>query len=140
VQTFLPLPSFKESAKVLDYRRLGKQRVEAMQILNVLRGRQKTNGWRSHPAVLMWVGYETALEKYHDTMIVEWVSRGYNNSMQLAKPTGRIKMPWWFGHECFHASHRGNLLRKEPDHYGAFGWKESHDVPYWWPSFENKSV
>lgn len=36
VNTFLPYPSFEESARVLDWRRLGKQRVEAQQILRVL--------------------------------------------------------------------------------------------------------
>ena len=45
MQTFLPYKSFNKSFKVLDYRRLGKQRVEAMQILNVLLGRRKTKGW-----------------------------------------------------------------------------------------------
>jgi len=41
MQTFLPYESFRESAKVLDWRRLGKQRVEGMQIINAIEG--KTN-------------------------------------------------------------------------------------------------
>jgi hypothetical protein len=48
MQTFLPVANFKESAKILDYRRLGKQRVEARQILNALQGKSK--GWANHPA------------------------------------------------------------------------------------------
>lgn len=36
IQTFLPYPNFNESARVLDDKRLGKQRVECLQILNVL--------------------------------------------------------------------------------------------------------
>jgi hypothetical protein len=36
MQTFLPYEDFTLSAQVLDYRRLGKQRVEALQIYNVL--------------------------------------------------------------------------------------------------------
>lgn len=36
MQTFLPYPDFNESARVLDDKRLGKQRVECLQILNVL--------------------------------------------------------------------------------------------------------
>jgi len=35
MQTFLPFPDFAESAKCLDNRRLGKQRVEAKQILRI---------------------------------------------------------------------------------------------------------
>ena len=34
MQTFLPYDNFEESASVLDWKRLGKQRVEAMQIVN----------------------------------------------------------------------------------------------------------
>lgn len=41
MQTFLPYADFSMSAKCLDYRRLGKQRVEAMQILNAIRGEKK---------------------------------------------------------------------------------------------------
>ena len=51
MQTFLPYDDFVKSAKVLDYRRLGKQRVEAMQLLKAISGQ---GGWRNHPAALMW--------------------------------------------------------------------------------------
>ena len=37
MQTFLPHRSFSKSAETLDYRRLGKQRVEAKQILEAIR-------------------------------------------------------------------------------------------------------
>ena len=36
MQTFLPYPNFADSLDCLDYRRLGKQRVEAFQIINAL--------------------------------------------------------------------------------------------------------
>jgi hypothetical protein len=36
MQTFLPYPDFRESARVLDNKRLGKQRVECLQILQTL--------------------------------------------------------------------------------------------------------
>lgn len=32
-----------------------------------------------------------------------------------------------------HASHRSNLLRKEPEHYTQFGWTEPPDLAYVWP-------
>ena len=44
MQTFLPYPSFEESAKVLDWRRLGKQRVEGMQIINAISGVPRKDG------------------------------------------------------------------------------------------------
>ena len=36
VQTFLPYPDFTQTARVLDWRRLGKQRAEALTILRCL--------------------------------------------------------------------------------------------------------
>lgn len=81
MQTFLPYPDFVKSAECLDYRRLGKQRVEAKQILDILLNETDKKGWRNHPAVLMWKGYEEALALYHDTIILEWKNRGYKNSM-----------------------------------------------------------
>lgn len=136
MQTFLPLPSFRLSLKILDYRRLGKQRVEAAQILASLN--RGSGGWSNHPAAVMWRGHMNALMLYHDDAIREWTSRGYNNTMPLFGVGRRVRMPWWFGHEPFHASHRSNLLRKASDYYGELGWKEPHDLPYFWPSKETQ--
>jgi hypothetical protein len=83
MQTFLPYPDFIQSAKCLDYKRLGKQRVESKQILDILNGDSKSNAWKNHPAVLMWKGYEHELQVYHDIMICEWIYRGYKNNMKL---------------------------------------------------------
>lgn len=75
VQTFLPFPSFDASAEVLDARRLGKQRVEAVQVLRglVVPG----YGWRRHPAVRMWVGYEEALVRYGLEICGAWTAQGH---------------------------------------------------------------
>ena len=51
MQTFLPYPNFKRTAKVLDYRRLGKQRVEGMQIINAIEN-PNPQGWKNHPLLL----------------------------------------------------------------------------------------
>ena len=37
MQTFLPYSNFYKSAKVLDQKRLGKQRVEVLQLLNSIK-------------------------------------------------------------------------------------------------------
>ncbi|MGY8879453.1 MAG: MSMEG_6728 family protein, partial [Dehalococcoidia bacterium] len=81
MQTFLPYPDFKTSAQCLDWRRLGKQRIEAMQILRALENHNY--GWQNHPAVNMWRGFEAMLAVYHNTIIEEWKTRGYRNSMKL---------------------------------------------------------
>lgn len=133
LQTFLPYDDFRKSAAVLDYRRLGKQRVECLQILNTLTG--KSDGWKNHPAVRMWRGFECALAIYAKDVIDEWVRRGYRNTIDLSW-TNELRsslLPPWFGDKEFHASHRSNLLRKDAVHYGQFGWKESADLPYVWP-------
>lgn len=129
MQTFLPLPNFQQSIQCLDWRRLGKQRVESKQILNTL---DKPNRWAHHPAVLMWKGFEPALTLYMNLCIQEWIKRGYNNNM-VQPPVRKIAYPPWFGNEQFHASHRSNLLRKEPDWYRQFHWDEPDNLPYFWP-------
>ena len=110
MQTFLPYKSFENSVKSLDYRRLGKQRVEAKQILNVLLNRTETKGWRNHPITKMWVGYENALKEYFNTCVTEWINQGYNNTMELEEIKGDIVYPHWLGDDLFHSSHRANLL------------------------------
>lgn len=135
MQTFLPYADFAASAEVLDSSRLGKQRVEAYQIVRTLDG--VTKGWRHHPAVRMWRGYEGALVDYGLTMCLEWTRRGridtvHDKLLAHARPAGTA-VPAWLGDELFHASHRSNLLRKDPGWYGRFGWTEPPDLPYVWP-------
>lgn len=132
MQTFLPYSDFEQTAKCLDYRRLGKQRVEAAQILSCLRGVSSTR-WKNHPAVKMWAGFENALEWYYNTIVREWISRGYKNNMTLYSLSSNIQKPEWLGNENFHAAHRSNLLRKNEEYYSQFGWTESTDLEYVWP-------
>mgnify|MGYP003652317478 FL=1 len=132
MQTFLPYKDFNKSLQSLDYRRLGKQRVEAKQILNVLLERTKTKGWRNHPITRMWAGYESALQLYFNLCVQEWVNRGYNNNMELEDIPDTIKYPRWLGTETFHSSHRANLLRKDSEYYSDWGWNEDSGNPYAW--------
>jgi hypothetical protein len=134
MQTFLPYPNFKKSMKVLDNKRLGKQRVEAFQILNILLNRTKTRGWRNHPAVKMWKKTPNALKSYYNICLNEWISRGFKNNMNFEKIRGKIALPSWIGRKDFHDSHKSNLLRKEKEHYSFYGWKVSSELPYIWPS------
>ena len=133
MQTFLPYSMFIMSAECLDYRRLGKQRVEARQIYNILTGTAKSNAWAHHPAVLMWKGYENLLAAYHNCMIQEWINRGYKNTMPYLPVTQPLKVPDWMVNQNFIDSHRSNLLRKDPVFYGKYNWGVSPDLPYVWP-------
>jgi hypothetical protein len=139
MQTFLPYPSFKDSAAVLDRQRLGKQRVEVLQLLNVLTGVRQ--GWGNHPAAKMWRGYESALAVYGCVMCREWTGRGYNDTC-YGKILERVPaafnevlvLPPWVGSSDFHLSHRSNLLRKLPEHYRPLFGDISDDLEYVWPS------
>lgn len=144
MQTFLPFPDFVESAGALDRQRLGKQRVEVVQILNVLhqvdvRAKQ---GWVNHPAVRMWRGYEVSLCEYGLIICEEWIARGYKDSCKAKIEThldwatgGAYEMdkPGWFGDVAFHLSHQSNLIRKDPDFYGPQFPGVPNDLPYIWP-------
>lgn len=142
MQTFLPYPSFSESAEHLDRIRLGNQRRECKQLLSALgqeirhgtlMKKDPSKGWVNHPACKMWRGYEIALAAYNEAIITEWVARGYNNTMERWQPPEMYLTPPWLGDEAFHASHRSNLLRKDAVHYGKFGWTEGPDLEYVWP-------
>ena len=135
MQTFLPYCEFSRTAKVLDYRRLGKQRVEVLQILNVLSG--NSNGWKNHPAVRMWEGYTNCLVDYGRAICLEWRRRGYKDTC-LDKissfQTGNVTdLPYWLFDKRVHLSHKSNLLRKFPEHYRKFWPKLADDLPYYWP-------
>ena len=136
MQTFLPYPSFIDSAACLDYRRLGKQRIEAWQIYNALT--RSDYGWQNHPAVRMWRGHECALLSYGIAICQEWLSRGYNDTMlprfrELHGIWPFTNKPAWYGNAAFHASHRAALLAKDPAHYSQFGWTETPALAYVWP-------
>jgi hypothetical protein len=133
MQTFLPYADLEQSVQVLDYRRLGKQRVETFQVLNILLNRTPTKGWRNHPVTRMWTGYEEALKLYQNYTIKEWMGRGYKNTMQLEEvDLQAVIMPPWFGEEEFHRSHKSNLLRKDYEYYSQF-FDEPTDLEYHWP-------
>lgn len=135
MQTFLPYPDFIRTATVLDRQRLGKQRVEAWQILRALTG--LSGGWTNHPATRMWRGYENELALYGICICEEWIERGYKDSLlpefQLRFDEGVINVPPWIGDSAFHQSHRSNLVRKLPSHYRKYWRRIRNDLPYVWP-------
>ena len=135
MQTFLPEPDFAESARCLDYRRLGKQRVEVKQLLIALgqdvgpHHANTTTSWASHPAAKMWRDSEFALTLYGIAICEEWRNRGYNDTLlpqfeELADSFRILVYPNWLGNKEFHDSHKSNLMRKDPTHY-------------WWPGIPN---
>src|SRR5210317_2524433 len=131
MQTFIPYTDFDLCARALDYRRLGKQRVECKQILNAIE--RGSGGWANHPATRMWRGYEPALRQYMRAIILEWTARGYKNNMEIPNPEDYELPPWW-GREEIHASHRSALLEKDFEfYYGKWSWEDEPKLAYVWP-------
>lgn len=136
MQTFVPFGSdFARTAEVLDRQRLGKQRVEAWQIIKALT--LPNYGWQNHPAVKMWRGHTEALAQYGIVMCREWIGRGYNDTLLERfypyAPSMQSDWPEWLDRPDIALSHRSNLVRKMPAHYGMFWPDVPNDLPYIWP-------
>src|SRR3954470_5004348 len=153
MQTFLPVADFEDSARLLDSSRLGKQRVETLQILRAIE--LPDYGWANHPAVLMWRGRTPALVAYGLAMARVWRERGFADTTErqigefAPEGVGRSQdelaeagvLPSWLGNEELHRSHRSNLLAKDPAFYRErfaerFG-AEPDDLPYVWPGADD---
>ncbi|MFI9834754.1 MSMEG_6728 family protein [Streptomyces sp. NPDC051913] len=154
MQTFLPHPDFRQTALLLDRRRLGKQRVEALQVLRGLT--VPGYGWRRHPAVRMWTGYEEALVRYGLEICRVWRDQGHQDSCAASLVAGLAavrpgtpvrdqsalaavgELPPWHGDEAFHESHRSALVRKDPEVYGALFPGVPAGLPYVWPASDRE--
>ena len=137
MQTFLPYEDFVKTATVLDRQRLGKQRVETLQVLKALV--TPNYGWRNHPAVKMWRNYEFALLDYQKAICNEWVNRGYKDTcfkkseVLLDNYPRKGFTPYWLGNPVIHKSHQSNLLRKLPEHYSQYFNDVPNNLDYYWP-------
>jgi hypothetical protein len=140
MQTFLPYPDFDASARSLDSRRLGKQRVEVLQILNALTIDGK--GWANHPVTKMWRGHEYQLCLYGIAICRAWRQRGIETRGVPFKDTCEEKiaqimprfsntgLPQWFGSQPFHYAHQSNLVRKDERYYAPQFIGVPNDIPY----------
>lgn len=159
VNTFIVSTSLEECARLLDFKRLGKQRVEAKEIIDCLE--KKIKGWKNHPAVKMWENNIDALKLYYNAMVIEWTKRGFNNNMELydlkfedasfwistmnegvttmTQTPGKIQFPYFFGWKPIIYSHRASLIRKDPTFYTKLFLPDPDLDPYLlrgyvWPS------
>lgn len=145
MQTFLPFADFDVSAASLDDRRLGKQRVETLQILRAL-VYPSYRGWKNHPATRMWRGFTAALVAYGLAVCAEWRRRGgadtvADSLLQFSGGgapdverlwlTGRL--PPWLGRRDFHEAHRSVLVEKLPEHYASLFPDAPRGLPCLWP-------
>ena len=148
MQTFLPFADFERSVLALDSKRLGKQRVETLQIVRALTWADY--GWANHPAVLMWKGYEEALGRYGFACCEAWIDRGFGDScaatiavdlrsagVDVVRTQSELAaagaLPAWLGDDDLHRSHQSSLVRKDPEHYRPLFPGVPDDLPYVWP-------
>ncbi len=98
-------------------------------------------GWRNHPAVLGWKGFEAGLLDYQRAVCAEWSRRGFADTC-LASTAGLFeasglpvapKRPAWVDDPAVHHSHQSNLIRKDPVFYGPLFPGVPDDLEYVWP-------
>ena len=145
MQTFLPYRAFSRSAAVLDTARLGKQRVETLQVLRALA--LPDYGWQRHPVVVMWQGRVPALVAYGLACVEAWTAQGRPDTTagQIAEFAAEVvgmsqddlaqagMLPRWLGNGALHLSHRSALVRKDPAFYRPVFGDVPDDLPYLWP-------
>lgn len=146
MQTFLPYESFTRSARSLDRQRLGKQRVEALQLVKVLMTLNENGrrGWSNHPAAIMWSDHPLALARYGMIVSKVWLERGYKDTCygKIRALVGDFTIeeirnapnPPWLGFEPFHLSHQSNLVRKDAGWYAPQFRGVPATLPYLWPA------
>lgn len=134
MQTFLSESTFKKCAEALDNKRLNKQLLEARQIIAIVTDPAPTAGWKNHPAVLQWYGYEAALFKYAERIKNECRSRGikYDTNWKVIEGVYynfynnedyRLLRPWWWTDEFrerINITHRARLYEKDPTYYRRY--------------------
>lgn len=134
IQTWLPLPSFKESVCALDDPELGLQRLHVLHVIECLHDVEASDLPDDYDrsesplqAAAMWDGYEMQLLEYGLEACDEWASRrGKRDRLYppLAKhldwatsETSKMEKPPWFGDVNFHLSHQAGLVRINPSFY-----------------------
>lgn len=144
MQTFMPYSDFNKVARCLDNKRLGKQRVEVLQIYKALT--EDNYGWKNHPAVKMWKGKEYGLLIYGIIICQEWIKRGFKDTLKAKFEEFCIKnhqsgtniifddedLPKWVFDKELQLSHQSNLVRKLPEHYKKFFPDVPNNLEYKW--------
>ena len=116
----------------------------------------------NHPAVKMWVGHNNLLKHYFNVFLQHCLKvHKINTKMEFYNCKysygcdGKLnvnigildivlkdnELPWWFGQEQFHRSHRARLIEKDREFYlPKFPEDEKfNDGKYWWPVMESKT-
>ena len=144
VNTFTIGPKLKY-INLLDNKRLGKQRLEAKAIIDILEYYDENDempantAWTNHPATMMWVGHTNALKVYFNYVLHFWEKRGFKNNYEyydieredveiikcifednvatFEKKANKDTFPIWFCFPPFYLAQRAALIMKDRDYY-----------------------
>lgn len=137
INTWLPLPSYKDSIATLTDDHLGLQRIHVLEIMETFHEVEVTQlpvtyethdlVSAEHPILDMWRGYELQLVEYGLVCCEEWTARkGRRDPVyeKLSRHMGwattedaSFAKPNWFGEVEFHLSHQAALIRADKQHY-----------------------
>lgn len=154
MQTWLPVPNFKDSARSLTGEDLRTQRLQVLQLIEEFHQipREDTKLPSSYTrghldedshVYKMWYGYELQLIEYGVTCCEELAVRmGKSDPIydKLAMhydwaetEEAPFSKPNWFGDVDFHISHQAALVRINKRHYSQFFKVVDTTVPLVWP-------
>ncbi|CAN5664174.1 hypothetical protein BH23THE1_BH23THE1_28390 [soil metagenome] len=72
-----------------------------------------TTGFRKHPAVCMWLGFEEALKDYINAHIETWIARGKNNTMRTYAVSEICARPAWTNSDAIINNFKSTLVDRE---------------------------
>jgi hypothetical protein len=158
IQTWLPVPSFHDSAELLSDAHLDLQRYHVLELLEYYHEPEESqlpiaydgNQLDDHPIVDMWRGYELQLCEYGFEVCEEWAKRfplgkeifyqKISYHLEWANTEDALMhKPNWFGEIEFHESHQYALLKLDPEYYGTYFFNES-DGPVIWPRSDYRAT
>lgn len=148
VNTFIISEYLPDTFTILDNKRLGKQRLEAKQIINILEKIDNGEdvlkiGFASHPATKMWIGYTDALKIYYNLCVTAWINRGFKNTMPLYQINHNVNYPKFLSFLPLINSHKAALIRKDPIFYKHLKTEDIEPymkLGYLWPNTSNDDM
>lgn len=124
-----------ETAKNLDKRRLFKQIIESIQILDALEGRSEA--WRNHPATLQYAEHIDWLKAYSECLLT--YREGFTTRANKADKTAQLLTPAFHNEDFFNQMKR-RLFTKDPEHYAQWSDLGTSDENWYWSPAEGKII
>jgi hypothetical protein len=100
-----------------------------------------TTGFRKHPAICMWLGFEEALKDYINAHIEIWISRGKNNTMRTYTVPPNYLRPHWTFSDSVINNFKSTLIEREIERNEPIWYMKQNDfIDSWTFSEENGDV